>query len=67
MLLFSAVLESALPLCTYVEYEGREGETEPGSVASATPEKISRGLHPTYTTTAKEEKAERSLTLSLFS
>lgn len=47
--------------------EGRDGKTESGSVAHGTSEKISRGLHPTSTTTAREETAERGLTLQFFS
>lgn len=48
--------------------EGRDGKTEPGSAAPGKPEKISRGLHPTSTTTttAREKTAERDLTLPLF-
>lgn len=44
----------------------RDGETEPGSAAPGTAEKISRGLHPTSTTSARDEKVERGLTLPLF-
>lgn len=45
---------------------GGDGETESGSVDPGAPEKISRGLHPTSTTTAREGTAERGLTLLLF-
>ncbi len=56
-----------LYLCAYKwTMEGWDGETESGSAAPDTPEKISRGLHPTSTTTAREEKGERGLTLPLF-
>lgn len=43
-----AGLESALPLCIKSsEGRGRGVEAEPGSADSDTPQKISRGLHPT--------------------
>lgn len=67
--------DAALICCSSVSFtvehekskmEVSDGETESGSVAPVTTEKISRGLHPTSTTTAREQTEGRGLTLTLF-
>lgn len=57
------------PRVRKLQMDRRACETEPRSAAPSTPEKISRGLHPTSTTTAggREWKEVSLRTFSFFS